>query len=1060
MASWNGMIRRPQNQDPHRITQAPAQPTVPAHTSSVIPVHTAVAGRARFHLPALHHDEVLGQRLEALLHQTDGIARARANALTGNLLIEFAPALSLTQIARTIAAHLDTLSGTAPSQEISPDEPPAGGKITSLERYRARRNPQRPEIHPVENTQLLRPWHARGVTQVLESLTVSATDGLSSKEALDRLRRWGPNRLPRTTHRSELSILTEQFMSLPVGLLAASAVVSVLTGGVADAIVIMGVVAINAGIGFVTERQSERIIASLDDTGPHHATVLRNAAATIVPVDQLVAGDILLLTPGTRIPADARLLRTDRLSVDEAALTGESMPVPKSAAVRIPDDAPLGDRANMIHMGTHVTGGSAVAAVVATGSATELGQIQALVGESHAPDTPMELQLDKMSTQLALLSGAVCTGVFAVGLLRGYGMLEMLKSAISLAVAAVPEGLPTVATTTLALGIRDMRRKNVLVRHLDAVETLGSVQVICLDKTGTLTMNRMAALAVHNGLREIRIEDDRFTIDGQAFAPLDDADMPPLLQTLVLCNEAEYDAQHNGRITGSFTESALLELASDAGLDVPALRHAYPRLKIDYRSEDRHYMQTLHRAADGTQLLAVKGSPTEVLTMCDSYLHEGSAKPLGEHERNMILSGNDAMAGESLRVLGVAYARTDADTPFEAQPALTWLGLVGLADPVRPGMPELMSRFHDAGISTVMITGDQAGTAYTIGKALNLSNGGPLEILESSRLETMDAELLAGLVKRVQVFARVSPANKLQVVRALQSGGAVVAMTGDGINDGPALKAADIGVAMGDSGTDVARSVAGVILEDDNLQTMVVAVRQGRTIYNNIRKALQFLLSTNFSEIEVMLAAVTAGVATPLNPMQLLWINLITDIFPGLALALEPPEEDVLAQPPRRPEEPIIRNRDLMRLGMQSAVITTGTLTSYAYALLRYGPGPRASTHAFMSLTLAQLLHALSCRSERHSLFEMRRRPSNPYLNIAIGGSVILQLSAIALPPLRRLLGITPVGLLDALVIAAGSAAPLLINEAIKSATHTSSPALHSSRETDDTSSDTGEQAT
>jgi Ca2+-transporting ATPase len=422
-----------------------------------------------------------------------------------------------------------------------------------------------------------------------------------------------------------------------------------------------------------------------------------------------------------------------------------------------------------------------------------------------------------------------------------------------------------------------------------------------------------------------------------------------------------------------------------------------------------------------------------VLELCTTHLVDGEARRLSAAGRRRLLAENDAMAGQALRVLGVAYAEA-ATTQVGPLPELTWLGLVGLTDPVRPGMDWLLGRFHSAGIETVMITGDQSATAHAVARQLRLSQGQPLEILDSTALDRIEPNLLAGMVRRVHVFSRVSPAHKLQIVQALQRAGLVVAMTGDGVNDGPALKAADLGVAMGGSGTDVARSVADVVLEDDNLHTMVVAVRQGRTVYGNIRKALRFLLSTNFSEIEVMLAAIGLGLGQPLTPMQLLWVNLISDIFPGLALALEPAEPDVMERPPRDPAAPILSRPDLLRLGRESAVISAGALASYGYALARYGAGPQATTQAFMTLTLGQLLHALSCRSESHSLFDRDPLVPNPYLDLALGASLLAQALTVVVPGLRQLLGTAPLGLADAMVSVAGATLPLVANEAIKKA--------------------------
>lgn len=469
--------------------------------------------------------------------------------------------------------------------------------------------------------------------------------------------------------------------------------------------------------------------------------------------------------------------------------------------------------------------------------------------------------------------------------------------------------------------------------------------------------------------------------------------------------------------------------------EVLAVRRDHPLLKVNYRSEQRLFMGTLHAVNGGSErgyLLAVKGSPVEVLDMCDCHLMEGVRKPLSDEDRERIQLENDRMAADALRVLGLARAIVASEEDFGAAGGLMWLGLIGMADLVRPGVTGLIEQFHRAGIDTIMITGDQSPTAYAIGKELNLSRGQPLEIMDSAHLNQMGAETLTALSDKVHVFARVTPAFKLEIVQALQRKGKVVAMTGDGINDGPALKAADIGIAMGEGGTDIAREVADVVLEQDNLETVIVAVRDGRTIYHNIRKSLRFLLATNFSEIMVMFLTVAAGLPSPMTAMQLLWINLLSDIFPGLALALEQPEEDVLNRPPRTADEPIIKTSDFKRLTFEASTLSLGAMTAYGYGIMRYGTGANAGTLAFHSLTMGQLLHALSCRSETHGFFDGRQLPPNPYLTVALSGSFAVQCLTIFLPGLRGLLGLTPINLLDGAVIAGTAALPLLINEGTK----------------------------
>ncbi|MFO8153332.1 cation-translocating P-type ATPase [Thioalkalivibrio sp.] len=967
----------------------------------------------------LHRRPDRCRQLREALRADDRVTEVSANPRTGTVLLRFPRDQSIDYMLDWIGACAERLL-PAPRNEAHGRNRWVAGSAQHADTRAGGTHEVPPSIA----------WHVHEPRSVFRHLQ-SRPSGLKREEAHERRTRYGPNRLPDPKGHSGLAMLAGQVFNLPVGLLGLSAAVSVATGGVVDAFVIGGVVLTNTTIGFFTERQAERVIASLGSYAPGDATVIRAAHSQQVAVEDIVPGDVVHLRPGSHVPVDLRLFKARHLSIDESALTGESVPVAKHARVLAREDIPLAERHNMAYMGTLVTGGDARAVAVGTGLQTELGRIQSMVTATESPETPMQRQLGMLGTQLALLSGAVCVGVFAVGLLRGQALIPMLKSAVSLAVAAVPEGLPAVATTTLALGINNMRRHRVAVRHLDAVETLGALQVLCLDKTGTLTENRMTAVSAHVAGQRLSVGGSPREGEAAVIDFTEQPDLRRLLEIATLCSETEVQGEgEEPWLEGSPTESALVRLALKAGIDVPGLHRRHPRLSLRHRAEGRPYVYSVHRRERGF-LIAIKGSPAEVVARCNRLHGSDGIATVDDHMRQRLLRENEWMAGNALRVLGVAYAEVHGSE--EPRPEdLVWAGMIGMVDPLRSGMPELMRRYHEAGIETVMITGDQGATAAAIGHELGLSNGKPLNILEASRLENMDPRLLAGLVKNTHVFARVSPAHKLQIVQALQAGGRVVAMTGDGINDGPALKAADVGVAMGCSGTDVARSIADVVLEDDNLHTMGEAIAQGRSIYDNIRKTIHFLLATNFTEIEVMLAGLALGKGAPLNPMQLLWINLISDIFPGLALSMEPPERDVLKRSPRARDESIIRRQDLIQMGIESGVISAGTMASYAYALGRYGQGPRASTQAFTTLTVAQLLHAIVCRSRSRGVFNPRSRPGNPRLQAALGVSLAAQLAAGLIPGIRKLLGTTPLGPADLAVAAAGALLPLVINEAAK----------------------------
>ena len=1009
-------------------------------------LHSAVKGRVRYKVTGLYRSESLKRQIEFDLSHFDGIGGVSANVLTGNVLVIFNSGTQLPEITSRIIALVSehqrepnqAQSILTTIQNLEEKTP-----LSSIKNSLSAVGKQMADFLPFQKEVETQPWHLIESDRIIVSLKTSRSSGLSDEAADEHLRRYGPNLLPESVPRSAFGMFIDQFKSLPNLLLGVAAGLSIATGGMSDAVIILGVVIINAAIGYATESQAEKTIQSLKGLVRPNATVIRNGKPREIKAESIVMGDILVLKPGSYISADARLIETQQMYVDESALTGESIPVLKTSASMTTENLPLGDRLNMAYMGTLVTGGQALAVVVATGRHTEMGRIQIMLGETESPETPMERQLDQMSSRLVLISTSICGLVFVIGLLRGHGLLHMLKAAISLAVAAVPEGLPTVATTTLALGIRNMRRHHVLIRHLEAVETLGAVQTICLDKTGTITLNRMSVVAIHVGEKRIHVLDGRFRCGDEIINPFALDELLRLIHISVLCNEAAVVVQEGKHLLqGSPTENALLQMAIGSGVDVLKLRDRYPIVKMNHRSENRNFMATLHVSADteptGTlHLLAVKGNPIEVLAMCHYHMNDGKIIPLADEDRSKIQMDNEDLSGQALRVLGVAYVLLHPEEEA-ADKGLIWLGHIGMADPIRTGVKELIRDFHGAGIETVMITGDQSPTAYAIGKELNLSNDGQLSIMDSTHLSDVDAEAMIGIAKQVHVFARVSPSHKLQIVQALQKAGKVVAMTGDGINDGPALKAADIGIAMGHAGTDVAREVADVIVEDDNLETMIIAVSHGRTIYNNIRKSVHYLLATNLSEIIVVSGAISFGLGEPLNSMQLLWINLMSDVFPALGLALEPPEPDVLSRPPRDPEEPIVQFSDFKRITSEAAVLSAGAFGAYGYGVLRYGYGPKASTMAFMSLTLGQLLHALSCRSETHSLLDPARSPQtrslqpNPYLSLAIGGSVALQVLTLVIPGLRRLLGITPISLLDGIVIGGTSVVPLVVNELTK----------------------------
>ena len=1022
----------------------------------VDPVHIQVQGRARLRVVGLQRQRHLKLALEQQLAGEGGIHSISADVWTGNVLVVYDAAQPLDCIVAEIevVVRAATAGHRATPRSRQPEHPLNGERVTTpfslhllwnafCGLFSSNHSASPSENHceegasgPVALAESTRPpsetsWHLMTSAEVAGHLGTPAA-GLSPAEAAKRVRQYGPNALPRPRPRSGLRVFLNQFLTLPVALLAGSAVLSIATGGAADAAVIMLVVLLNAAIGCVTELQAEKTISALTELEEPRAKVLRDGAVEEIGASQLTVGDVLVLTRGAYVPADARLLTVQDLTVAESVLTGESMPIAKTIAPLLDPDLALGDRINMIYRGTIIVGGSGRAIVVAIGGTTEIGQIQALITQAVRPSTPLERQLDVLGRQLVLVSCAICGAVFLIGLLRGYSFLQMLRSAVSLAVAAVPEGLPTVATTTLAFGIWRMRKQHIVARRLDAIETLGAVEVLCFDKTGTLTMNRMSVVEAVVGKRRLSINGNGVVYEEDG-TPAALAELGRFLSVAVLCNEAEFTEEKGTSVlNGSPTENALIEMALQCDVDVNRLRRRFPLLQVDQRTERHNYMATLHRPNGGLCLLAVKGSPGEVLEHCRWY-HDGRRRfPLNSEERARIEAENERMGANARRVLGLAY-RQSRDETTNVDHNLTWVGLAGLADPPREGVHEAIQTLHQAEIATRMITGDQRAAAYAIGSTLGLSRRGrKLQVIDSGTSGQNAAGNGKGDIADAHIFARVSPSDKLQIVEALRRNGKVVAMTGDGVNDGPALKAANVGIAMGKEGAETAREVADVILLDDDLRALVAAIREGRTIHDNIQRAVHYITATNLSEILTVLGCVAAGLGQPLTPRQLLWINVLSDVFPGLALAVEPAHADVMKRPPRDPNEPLIGRADYFRLTRQSTVITAAGIGGYLYGLSRYGAGASASTLAFLALTTAQLLHTTSARSNQR-MFGGDGLPPNKYVPLAVGGGIALQALALVVPPLRAVLGLAPIGIIDALVCLTFAGGSLLVNEISKS---------------------------
>ena len=860
-------------------------------------------------------------------------------------------------------------------------------------------------------------WHSRSTDRLFEELD-ARSGGLTEHQAAQRLEKYGPNALAAPPRQGLLSrVLTQMGDPMVLVLLGAAGLSLVSSGGRdwLDAAIILGIVAVNSLISITQEDRAQHALEELQKLSSPTAQVVREGQPRSIPADQVVPGDILLLQAGDMVPADARLLEANRLQADESAMTGESVPVEKSPGPPLPEDAPLGDWSNMVLSGTLITAGRGRALVCATGMDSQMGRIAGLLSQQDQGDSPLQRRMVEISRTLSFVCLCACAVMFGVGLLRGKGMLDMFLTAVSLAVAAIPEGLPAIVSIVLALGVGRMARQGAIVKGLPAVETLGCAGVICSDKTGTLTQNKMT-------VRQLWL--------------LPGARRREALTAACLCSDARL-VWHAGapQAQGDPTEAALVVYAARDGIDQLRLEQEQPRRDEVPFDSKRKRMSTLHPRPGGGWRLYVKGAPDVLLERCVN----GPNGPLSPSDRGRIVAANEEMARQALRVMAVAFRDLDKAPPsLEGQDweqQLTFLGLFGLMDPPRPQAAQAVALCHRAGVRPVMITGDHRSTAVAVARELDIFRDGDLAVT-GAELDFMPQQVLEEEVDKFSVFARVSPEHKLRVVKAWQARGAVVAMTGDGVNDAPALKAADIGCAMGRSGTEVAKGAAQLILTDDNFSTIVSAIREGRGVYANIRKAIHYLLSCNIGEIFTIFTATLLDLGQmPLVPVQLLWLNLVTDSLPALALGVEPVEEGVMELPPRPADQGLFDRKFSLRLCWQGLMV--GLLTLGAYFLgLRHlaAPGQEgavANTMAFATLTLSQLFHAFNARSEDRSLFSLGVF-SNPAMNRAFLGGLVMQLAVLLVPPLQGVFSVTGLDLSQWLTVLLLAAAPIPICEVAK----------------------------
>ena len=787
-------------------------------------------------------------------------------------------------------------------------------------------------------------FHALSAKETIASLESSET-GLSSGEAQIRLKAFGEHVLTQEKTVTPIEIFANQFKNFLVILLIVAAIISFALGEVVDAAFILFIIILNAVFGFVQEYKAEQALQALKKMTAPQATVLRDAMENKIDTRFLVPGDVVLFSSGDRVPADCRLIESYSLGANESTLTGESAPVNKDTALLLPLEQPLAERANCVYFGTVITRGRAKAIIISTGMSTEFGKIAKLVQEVKTERTPLEEKLELLGKQLGIAAIAICLAIFAIGVATGLGLVNMFFTSVSLLVAAVPEGLPAVVTITLALGVQRMVKKNSLIRKLPAVETLGSTTVICSDKTGTLTRNEMTARILYFNGTENKIQEG---------IPLEASARRPL-EISTLCNNATLTS-------GDPTERALIEMAQKGSVTKEELETQYQFVSELSFDPSRKMMSTIYLSKKGELIAFAKGAPEVILNKSKTILTAAGEKPLDEFEIKKITAKNEELASNAMRVLALAYRTLRPGTEItsrEVEKELTFVGLVGIIDPPRLEARGAVELCKKAGIKVVMITGDNGRTAGAIAKELGIIDGGKI-ILGSEIDATSDKDLLE-IVKETRVYARATPTHKLRIVDALKKNGEIVAMTGDGVNDAPALKKADIGIAMGKSGTEVAREASSMVLLDDNFATIVNAIEEGRKIYDNIAKSIRYLVSCNIGEIAVILTATLAH-WTILVPVQILWMNLVTDGPPALALGVDPGDNAAMSQPPRKPSEEVLGIKNAPRIAAVAILITVATVGTFIYAR-QWGDGVAISM-AFATIVIAELLYALSIRSQ------------------------------------------------------------------------------------------------
>lgn len=863
-------------------------------------------------------------------------------------------------------------------------------------------------------------FFSKDIPESVKELDTDIHQGLSEQEAGKRLENNGHNRLQGAKEKTMLQLFAEQFKDFLVIILIIAAIVSMVVGimeneGIFDSLVIIAIVIINAIIGVSQETKASNALKALKEMSSPQAKVIRNGNILKVPSDELVTGDVVVLDAGDYIPADVRLVESFNLKIDESALTGESVSVEKSCEKVLPEDAPLGDRTNSAYMGTVITYGRGKGIVCATGMDTQMGNIAAMLNESEEETTPLQKKLDSLGKILGIVCIAVCAMIFILGIIQGDELMEIFMVSVSLAVAAIPEGLTVVVTVILAMGMQRMVKSHAIIKRLSAVETLGSTTVICSDKTGTLTQNKMTVVKVFDYEKAYDVTGTGYSKEGSVTAEEGGrltSNITELIKGAVLCNDSIYNIEKS-QIIGDPTEGAMLVLGEKIGLNKEQLNEEYKRVQEIPFDSNRKLMSTFNEK-DGKITIYTKGAPDEILKRCTNIYKDGEVSEFTEADRKKILDANSGFAKNALRVLGVAFKTVENLDDFDKQEnSLTYLGLMCMIDPPREEVKPAVNQCKKAGIRVKMITGDHKITASAIAIDLGIMSPGE-EALEGAEIQLLSDEELREKVKTVNVFARVSPEHKVRLVSACKANGDIAAMTGDGVNDAPSLKRADIGVAMGITGTDVSKEAADMILTDDNFVSIVNAVEEGRTIYNNIRKVVGYLLSCNIGEILLIFLAMLFNLPVPLVPIHLLSINLITDAFPAFALGMEEKEPGIMNQKPRDPNESIIDKKMRVAVGMQSIFLGFGALAAFYVGHINYGGienGETISrTMCFVALILGELFRAYSNRSETRSIFGIKLL-SNSFLNKCVLASFAFLVVVVYVPFLNTIFETVPLNI-------------------------------------------------